>query len=123
MKMNPLMRMVIVTVCSVILFVGCGKKESAGDGGTAAGSARMALVVKNIGNPFFDAVNKGWQEACGELDVEAIYRGPEQPTPDKTGMWFYRRTMIFLANFFGIWINSSPAMKSSCTPINAPTPT
>ena len=42
----------------------------------------MALVVKNIGNPFFDAILKGWNEACGELGVESIYRGPEQPTPE-----------------------------------------
>ena len=30
-------------------------------------TVRLALVVKNIGNPFFDAVHKGWEEACEEL--------------------------------------------------------
>jgi len=68
--------------------LGCGEQEqTAAPGGPAqppsAGErVRLALVVKNIGNPFFDAVNKGWQEACTELGVEAIYRGPEQPTPE-----------------------------------------
>ena len=43
---------------------------------------KIALVVKNIGNPFFDAVNKGWQEACNELKVEGLFRGPENPTAE-----------------------------------------
>jgi rhamnose transport system substrate-binding protein len=43
---------------------------------------RLAMVVKNIGNPFFDAIRKGWDEACAELGVECIFQGPEQPTPE-----------------------------------------
>ena len=30
---------------------------------------KLAMVVKNIGNPFFDAIRKGWDEACAELGV------------------------------------------------------
>ncbi|MHC4199587.1 MAG: rhamnose ABC transporter substrate-binding protein, partial [Planctomycetota bacterium] len=48
----------------------------------APGKRRLAIVVKNIGNPFFDAVRKGWDEACDELRVESIYRGPQQPTAE-----------------------------------------
>ena len=48
----------------------------------AAEKLRLAMVVKNIGNPFFDAIRKGWDAACEELDVECIFRGPEQPTPE-----------------------------------------
>ncbi|HAR65289.1 MAG TPA: rhamnose ABC transporter substrate-binding protein [Lentisphaeria bacterium] len=73
----------------LLLLASCGEKPQAAstEGGAAAEPAtgqgkRLALVVKNIGNPFFDAVNKGWQEACDELGVESIYRGPEQPTPE-----------------------------------------
>lgn len=88
--MNPrsIIRPVSATVLAVTLLSGCGKKdEPVATDGTERGPApaeatRIALVVKNIGNPFFDAVNKGWQEACKELEVEAIYRGPEQPTPE-----------------------------------------
>jgi rhamnose transport system substrate-binding protein len=47
-----------------------------------AEDVRLAMVVKNIGNPFFDAIRKGWDEACAELPVECIFRGPEQPTPE-----------------------------------------
>lgn len=75
-------------VASIALLSSCGKpSESTQEKETGQSSApgdgmRLALVVKNIGNPFFDAVNKGWQEACKELNVEGIYRGPEQPTPE-----------------------------------------
>jgi len=43
---------------------------------------QLALVVKNIGNPWFDAIRKGWEEACTEIGAESIFRGPEQPTPE-----------------------------------------
>jgi rhamnose transport system substrate-binding protein len=42
----------------------------------------IALVVKNIGNPFFDAIKRGWDEAVAELDVVSVYRGPELPTAE-----------------------------------------
>ena len=44
------------------------------------GGYTIALLVKNIGNPFFDAIKKGWDEACKELGDESVFRGPEQPT-------------------------------------------
>jgi rhamnose transport system substrate-binding protein len=38
---------------------------------------KIALVVKSLGNGFFDAANKGAQEAAGEIGgVEVIYTGP-----------------------------------------------
>ena len=43
----------------------------------AMAQTRIALVVKSLGNGFFDAANRGAQEAAGELgDVEVIYTGP-----------------------------------------------
>ena len=39
----------------------------------AFAQTRIALVVKSLGNGFFDAANKGAQEAAAELgDVEVI---------------------------------------------------
>lgn len=43
---------------------------------------RIALVVKSLGNGFFDAANKGAQEAAGELGVEVIYTGPTAATAE-----------------------------------------
>lgn len=44
---------------------------------------RIALVVKSLGNGFFDAVRDGGQEAAKELgNVELIYTGPTAPTAE-----------------------------------------
>jgi rhamnose transport system substrate-binding protein len=44
---------------------------------------KIALVVKSLGNGFFDAANKGAQEAAKELGgVEIIYTGPTKATAE-----------------------------------------
>lgn len=44
---------------------------------------KIALVVKNLGNGFFEASNRGAQEAAAELGgVEVIYTGPTTPTAE-----------------------------------------
>jgi rhamnose transport system substrate-binding protein len=44
---------------------------------------RIALVVKNLGNGFFEATNRGAQEAATEIGgVEVIYTGPTTPTAE-----------------------------------------
>jgi rhamnose transport system substrate-binding protein len=49
----------------------------------ASAATKIALLVKNLGNGFFDAANKGAQEAAKELgDVEVIYTGPTAATPE-----------------------------------------
>ena len=48
-----------------------------------ADNLKIALLVKNLGNGFFDAANKGAQEAAKELGgVDIIYTGPTQATPE-----------------------------------------
>lgn len=52
-------------------------------GPASADTVKIALLVKNLGNGFFDAANKGAEEAAKELgDVEIIYTGPTQATPE-----------------------------------------
>ena len=47
----------------------------------AAETKRIALVVKSLGNGFFEAANRGAEEAAKELgDVEIIYTGPTSTT-------------------------------------------
>ena len=44
---------------------------------------RIALVVKSLGNGFFDAAAKGAEKAAAELgDVEVIYTGPTAATAE-----------------------------------------
>ncbi|KKB09000.1 rhamnose ABC transporter substrate-binding protein [Devosia chinhatensis] len=49
----------------------------------AQDQTRIALVVKSLGNGFFDAAAKGAEEAAAELgDVELIYTGPTAATAE-----------------------------------------
>ena len=48
-----------------------------------ADNLRVAMVVKSLGNGFFDACRDGGQEAAKELgNVELIYTGPTKPTAE-----------------------------------------
>jgi rhamnose transport system substrate-binding protein len=52
-------------------------------GAAQADGIKVGLVVKSLGNGFFDAANKGAQEAAKELgDVEVIYTGPTKATAE-----------------------------------------
>ena len=49
----------------------------------AMAADKIALVVKSLGNGFFDAANQGAQEAAKELkNVEIIYTGPAKATAE-----------------------------------------
>jgi rhamnose transport system substrate-binding protein len=53
---------------------GCEKKSE---------KTRIAMVVKNLGNGFFDAAHQGADEAARQLgDVEVIYTGPTTPSAE-----------------------------------------
>jgi rhamnose transport system substrate-binding protein len=69
-----------VIALSLALLAGCGKKEAAPD--AKSGHIRVGLVAKSLGNGFFDAVNKGAQEAASELDAEVIFVGPTTPSAE-----------------------------------------
>lgn len=56
---------------------------SLGLAGPSAAADKIALVVKSLGNGFFDAAHQGAQEAAKELkDVEIVYTGPAKPTAE-----------------------------------------
>lgn len=49
----------------------------------AADKIKIAMVVKSLGNGFFDAAHEGAKEAAKQLgDVEVIYTGPTTPTAE-----------------------------------------
>jgi rhamnose transport system substrate-binding protein len=49
--------------------------EAAAEAPAAEGGVTYVLVPKNMGNPYFDAANKGAQEAAAELGVTVNYQG------------------------------------------------
>src|SRR5215470_1733271 len=52
-------------------------------GSASAKDIKIGLVVKSLGNGFFEAANKGAQEAAKELgNVEVIYTGPTTTTAE-----------------------------------------
>ncbi|MEK1896622.1 MAG: substrate-binding domain-containing protein, partial [Rhizobium sp.] len=52
-------------------------------GAASAKDVKIGLVVKSLGNGFFEAANKGAQEAAKELGgVEVIYTGPTSTTAE-----------------------------------------
>jgi rhamnose transport system substrate-binding protein len=51
--------------------------------GAAAEKVKIAMVVKSLGNGFFDAAHEGGNAAAKELgDVDLIYTGPTAPTAE-----------------------------------------
>jgi rhamnose transport system substrate-binding protein len=48
----------------------------------AAKGYKIAMLVKNVGNPFFDAAHKGCDEAAKELGDTCIFQGPSTPTAE-----------------------------------------
>lgn len=69
----------LLVIVGVLLF---SLPVFAGGGAETKKEITIAMIVKNIGNPFFDVVRKGWDEAVAELGVNSVWRGPEQPTPE-----------------------------------------
>ncbi|MBO8141189.1 MAG: rhamnose ABC transporter substrate-binding protein [Firmicutes bacterium] len=47
----------------------------------AAQEARVAFIPKNLGNPFFDAVYSGVEQAAEELGYSSVYIGPPAADP------------------------------------------
>ena len=74
MTMNQWMRLGTAVALAACLSAGTAVAE---------GKYRVAMVVKNLGNGFFDAAHQGGDEAAKQLgDVELIYTGPTTPTAE-----------------------------------------
>lgn len=69
-----------LTVGLLAGLAGCGEKKADTKG---PAKIRVAMVVKNLGNGFFDAAHEGANEAAKELgNVEVIYTGPTTPSAE-----------------------------------------
>jgi rhamnose transport system substrate-binding protein len=72
-----LRKIVLAAVAAGLLTAIVGCKEKAPD------NIRIAMVVKNLGNGFFDAAHTGALDAAKELkNVEIIYTGPTTPSAE-----------------------------------------
>ena len=76
-KFNKLLIAVVVFLSVTALVFATGQAEK------KTGKIRVAMVVKNLGNSFFEACRDGGLEAAKELaNIELIYQGPSTPTAE-----------------------------------------
>ncbi len=77
--MKKLLSLLIVLVLVSGTVFAAGTQEAA----KADEPLKLVLLVKSLGNGFFEAVADGGQEAAGELgNVESIYQGPSSSTAE-----------------------------------------
>jgi rhamnose transport system substrate-binding protein len=71
---NKWMRVAIAVLAAACMSTGTAAAEN---------KVRVALLVKNLGNGFFDAAHQGGDEAAKEIgNIELIYTGPTKPTAE-----------------------------------------
>jgi len=74
---NGVLVLLVLLVSAAMVFAG-GEKES-----EDSGDLKIVLLVKSLGNGFFEAVADGGKEAAEELgNVESIYMGPSSSTAE-----------------------------------------
>ena len=73
----------LVLVLSLVLIIASGSVFAQAQQEAAAEDLKLVLLVKSLGNGFFEAVADGGVEAAGELgNVESIYMGPSTATAE-----------------------------------------
>jgi rhamnose transport system substrate-binding protein len=73
----------IVSLIAAVALVAVGALVLGSCAPAAPKVSKIAIVVKSLGNGFFDAVRDGGQEAAKELgNTEIIYQGPSTPTAE-----------------------------------------
>ncbi len=77
--MKKLLSIIMVMAIAASFIYAGGAQEVA----PADEDMKLVLLVKSLGNGFFEAVADGGQEAAGELgNVESIYQGPSSSTAE-----------------------------------------
>jgi rhamnose transport system substrate-binding protein len=70
-----LVSMLLLSACTAVQPGAAPQADAGGEEAASTGARTYVLVPKNLGNPYFDAANKGAQEAAGELGVTVLYQG------------------------------------------------
>lgn len=84
--MKRLLTLFLCLVLGAVAIVGCADQEGDNSGASGASSQKtkvFALVAKDINNPYMQSMYSGFEDACNEIGVQALYRGPDQATPEK----------------------------------------
>jgi rhamnose transport system substrate-binding protein len=62
----------------VLASCGVGQQPSQGGGGGGGGPAKVCMMPKLVGIPYFNASETGAKEAAEELGIELVYDGPTE---------------------------------------------
>ena len=76
-----------------------------------AGKVRVVYIPKNTGNPYFDGVVKGFEQASKEIDIDFSTTAPAQPDPTAQ-ISFIKDEIQRGANVICITPNSVDALNS-----------
>jgi ABC-type sugar transport system substrate-binding protein len=71
----------VLLAALVVVAASCGvgqQPTQGGGGGGGGGPAKICMMPKLVGIPYFNASEKGAEEAAKELDVELVYDGPTE---------------------------------------------
>lgn len=85
MKIKKIISLSVALVLTVIVAVGCsGNSNNTNGSGSGSDNSKKtyALVAKDINNPYMKKQFEGFEKACEELGVTALYKGPQEPTPE-----------------------------------------
>lgn len=83
--MKKFLAFVLSGALLVSVLAGCGKTNNTGTAteGNKGGKKVFALVAKDVNNPYMKKMYEGFENACKEVGAEALYKGPDQATPEK----------------------------------------
>ena len=83
--MKKFLAFVLSGALLVSVLAGCGKTNNTGTAteGNKGGKKVFALVAKDVNNPYMKKMYEGFENACKEIGAEALYKGPDQATPEK----------------------------------------
>jgi len=71
---------------------GTGAESTTASGGETTKRLRIAMLPKKKGVPYFTSCSKGAEEAAKELNIEMIYDGPTDGSPEKAASMIERWT-------------------------------
>lgn len=85
MKFKKITTFILASALGISLFTGCSgdtaSENRASDLPSLSGT--YAFVAKDMQNTYMQKVYEGFDKACNEIDVDALYLGPEAPTVQK----------------------------------------
>lgn len=76
------MRRTVLFAClAALVLAGCTKEPESGPANAAKpdGKLKVVYIPKNMGNPYFDDVKRGLEDACNELGASFDMTGPPKP--------------------------------------------